>query len=254
MRFSTLTLAACALGVLGGSGSVALADAEAAKAPMYTYYSTWTLPRSKWSDFEKQGPGKATEHAYSAGTLVAYGGDETVVHTEDGQTHDGWFSAMSIAALLDTLNDLMQGGSTKTGVFDSATKHSDLLLVSHYYHWKSGSYKGAYTRSATYKLKESAPDDAVDTIAKSCMVPFLEKELAAGAIVEYEIDEQALHTENPSQFYLDWTTPTAEGQDKVLNDLDSWSKGTPLCGPAINGWLDGEAHRDLLVRGDATYR
>jgi hypothetical protein len=225
------------------------------KPPMYTYYSEWELPRAKWADMEKtRGGNGVMARAFSNGTLVGYGGDETVVHTADGYTHDGWFSSMSMAGLLETLSDLMQGGNTTTAVFASATKHQDQVFSSHYYAWKSGSWKGAYTHSALYKLKDSAQDDAVDTLAKSFMVPLLEKLLAEGTIVEYEIDEQAIHTASPSLFFLVYITPTAEGQDRVMKALGEAIKADPLSGPAFDSLVDFSVHRDFLVRGDATYK
>jgi hypothetical protein len=225
------------------------------KPPMYTYYSQWDIPRAKWGDMEKtRGGNGAMAHAFASGALVGYGGDETVVHTADGYTHDGWFSSLSMAGLLQTLSDLMQGGNTTTAVFASATKHEDQVFSSRYYAWKSGSWKGAYTHSAVYKLKDSAPDDAVDTLAKSFMVPLLEKLLADGTIVEYEIDEQAIHTDSPSLFFMVYITPTAEGQDRVNKALGESIKANPLANPAIDSLVDFSVHRDYLVRGDATYK
>jgi hypothetical protein len=256
----TIRLAAAAFAVLGTlyfpSRSLDAQTMEVKeKASMYTYYSEWDIPRAKWADMEKtRGGNGAMVHAFSSGTLVGYGGDETVVHTADGYTHDGWFSSMSMAGLLQTLSDLMQGGSTTTAVFASATKHEDQVFSSHYYAWKSGSWKGAYTHTAVYKLKDSAPNDAVDTLAKSFMAPLLDKLLAEGTIVEYEIDEQAIHTASPSLFFLVYITPTAEGQDRVMKALGEAIKADPLSGPAFDSMIDFSVHRDYLVRGDATYK
>jgi hypothetical protein len=177
-----------------------------------------------------------------------------VVHTADGYTHDGWFSSMSMAGLLTPLSDLMQGGNTTTAVFASATKHDDQIFSSRYYSWKSGSWKGAYTHTAIYKLKDSAPDDAVDTLAKSFIVPLLDKLLAEGTIVEYEIDEQAVHTDSPALFFLDYITPTADGLDKVTKALGEAIKAEPLASPAFGSMVDFSVHRDVLVRGDVTYK
>jgi hypothetical protein len=225
------------------------------KLPMYTYYSQWDIPRAKWADMEKTRAGNGVmAHAFASGTLVGYGDDETVVHTADGYTHHGWFSSASIAGLLGTLNELMQGGSTTTTVFASATKHEDQVLSSRYYAWRSGSWKGAYTHSSVYKLKDGAPNDAVDTLAKSFIVPLFEKLLAEGTIVEYEIDEQAIHTASPSLFFLVYITPTADGQDRVLKALGEAIKADPFAGPAFDSMVDFSVHRDYLVRGDATYK
>ncbi len=225
------------------------------KPPMYSYEAEWDIPRAKWADMEKARNGNTvTAHAFASGTLVGYGSDETVVHTADGYTHDAWFSSMSMAGLFETLSDLMQGGGTTTAVFASATKHEDLVLASRYYAWKSGSWKGAYTHSAVYKLKDSAPNDALDTMAKSFIVPLFEKLLADGSIVEYEIDEQAIHTDSPSLFYLVYVTPTAAGQDRVDKALDESIKADPLASPAFGAMVDFSVHRDYLVRGDLTYK
>jgi hypothetical protein len=225
------------------------------KPPMYTYEAEWDIPRAKWADLAKARSGEAvTAHAFAAGTLVGYGSDETVVHTADGYTHDSWFSAMSMAGLFQTLSDLMQGGNSTTPVLASANKHEDLVLSSRYYAWKSGSWKGAYTHAAVYKFKDTAADDALDTIAKSFIVPVFEKLLADGSIVEYEIDEQAIHTESPALFYLVYITPTAEGEDRVNKALGEAVKANPLAGPAFGSMVDFSVHRDSLVRGDVTYK
>jgi|SRR5271166_1371697 len=73
----------------------------------------------------------------------------------------------------------------------------------------------AYSYAAIYPLKADAPDDAVDMLAKNMLVPLLEKLLADGTIVEYEIDEQAVHSDAPGMFVIDYLAPTAEGLDKV---------------------------------------
>ena len=225
------------------------------KPPLYTYYSEWAIPRAKWADMDKARAGNGVfTHAFASGTLVGYGDDETVVHTAEGYTHDGWFSSMSMAGLLTTLSDLMQGGNTTTSVFASATKHEDQIFSSRHYSWKSGSWKGAYTHTSIYKLKDSAPDNAVDTLAKSFIVPLLDKLLAEGTIVEYELDEQAVHTDSPALFFLDYITPTADGLDRVTKALGEAIKAEPLAGPAFGSMVDFSVHRDVLVRGDVTYK
>ena len=255
--FRGAVIACGIMGILGAAaGPVGAQTTEVKeKPPMYTYYSQWDLPRAKWAEMQKMRGGTPVfAHAFAGGTLIGYGDDETVVHTADGYTHDGWFSSMSMAGLLQTLADLMQGGSTTGAVFASATKHADEILSSRYYAWKSGSWKGAYTHTAVYKLKDSAPNDAVDVLARNFIVPLMDKLLAQGVIIEYEIDEQAIHTDAPSLFFLDFITPTAEGQDQVLKALGEAVKGEPLSLPAFDSMVDFSAHRDYLVRGDASYK
>jgi hypothetical protein len=47
------------------------------------------------------------------------------------------------------------------------------------------------------KLKPDVSDHAIETLSKSFIVPILEKLLADGSLIEYEIDTEAIHTEAP---------------------------------------------------------
>lgn len=128
------------------------------------------------------------------------------------------------------------------------------MWVSKYYNSHSGSWKGAYTYSAIYQLKPDAPDDAVDTLAKNLIVPLMEKLLAEGAIVEYEIDEQSIHSDAPGMFVIDYISPNAEGLDKFHAALHEAVAKSPLAGPAFGSMVDWTKHRDSLVRTAATYK
>ncbi len=123
-----------------------------------------------------------------------------------------------------------------------------------FYGWRSGSYKGAYTHTAAYTLKADAPSDAVAVLSKSFIVPLMEKLLAAGAIIEYEVDEEAIHTQSPSLFWVEYQSPTSAGLDKANAALDEALKANPLAGPAVGSLVDFAPHRDYLVRGDAVYK
>jgi hypothetical protein len=246
----------CAIAVLGVWTSAAQGqNMEVKEKPkMYTYFATWAIPRARWADMEKSAASdqKTLDSALSSGTLVGYGDDTAVVHQVDGPTHDNWWSAPSMAAVLDVLDSVMKGGTPP--VLASATMHADQILVSRFYNWHSGSYKGAYSHTALYKLKADAPDDAVAAIAKNFIVPLMEKLLAEGAIVEYEVDEEAIHTESPDVFWVDYICPTSAGLDKVNAALSETMKGNPLAGPALGSMMDFAPHRDYLLRSNATYK
>ena len=59
-----------------------------------------------------------------------------------------------------------------------------------------------------YKLKPDVSDHAIETLSKSFIVPILEKLLADGSLIEYEIDTEAIHTEAPGTFWVDVIAPT----------------------------------------------
>jgi hypothetical protein len=159
-----------------------------------------------------------------------------------------------MAGILNVLDELHKTGATTAAVLNSATKHSDALYVSRFYNWKSGSWKGAYTHGASYKLKADAPEDAVATLSTAFIVPFFEKLLAAGAVNEYEVDVEAIHTEAPGTFWIFYITPNAEGLDKVNAALRDALKASPLAGPALDSMVDFVPHRDFLERTNATYK
>ncbi|HUK26681.1 MAG TPA: hypothetical protein VLV49_19040 [Terriglobales bacterium] len=226
------------------------------KPAMYSYVAFWAIPRPQWADEQKlvASETQMLEKALAAGTLIGYGSDQTLIHSADGSTHDTWFSAMSEAALLNFLDGVYKSGIPTSPVDAAATKHWDNLVVSHYYNWHSGSVKGGYTHVSAYQLKPDAPDDAIDTLSKTFVVPLLEKLLADGTIAEYEVDTEAIHTDSPGGFWIVYLSPTAEGLDKVNAALQDGLKANPLASPAFGSMVDFKDHRDYLNRTDAVYK
>ena len=226
------------------------------KPRMYTYVAFWTLPRTQWAEFAKQvaSQEKMLDKAVSDGNVVGFGNDQNLIHQADGPTHDNWFSSMSMAGLMNFLDQVYKAGVPTSPVDVSATKHWDNLVVSRYYNWHSGSWKGVYTHVAMYQLKPDAPTDAVDTLSKNLFVPILEKMLADGTIHEYEIDTEAIHTQAPGAIWVAYIGANAESLDKVGAAVRDAGKANPLISPALSSMVDFTPHRDYLSRTDATYK
>lgn len=226
------------------------------KPPMYSYIANWQIPRAHWADMDKDAAANKTilDKALADGTIIGYGNDENLVHQSDGETHDNWWSAMSMAGLIKVLDMFYASTNRSSDVLASATKHWDLIFVSRYYNWRPGSYKGAYTHVGAYKLKADAPDDAVEALSKNLVVPLLEKMLADGTILEYEIDTQAIHSEAPGVFWISYIAPTPEGLDKVQAAVSDRSKAQPLLASAFGSMTESSGHRDELIKGDGTYK
>jgi hypothetical protein len=226
------------------------------KPPMYGYTALWKIPRTHWSEMPQTvAADKAImDKALADGTIIGYGDDENLVHSGDSQTHDNWWSSMSMAGLLKVLNQLYAAGNTRSPAIDAATGHWDGITVSHYYNWRPGSFKSAYTFISEYELKPDAPDDAVDTLSKAVIVPLLEKMIADGTLIEYEIDELAVHTEAPGTFGILCITPTPEGIDKIFAAIRGAVKAQPLIGPAFGSMTKGSAHRNLLLFSEGVYK
>ena len=226
------------------------------KSPIYIYVGEWSIPRAQWADMEKSEASDQTmlQQAMGAGNIIAYGSDENLVHQHDGPTHDDFWVATSVAGILNMLDQFSKAGSASTPVLASATRHDDSIFVSRWYNWKPGTYKGAYTHGASYKLKADAPNDAVEMLGKNFIVPLMEKMMSEGAIVEYDIDTEWIHTDAPGTFWLFYTTPNAEGLDKVNAGLQQALKNSPMDGPAFGSMVDFTPHRDYLTRTNATFR
>ena len=247
----------CTLAVMAALAAPACAqDEPKEKPPMYSYVGFWNIPRAQWADMEKNNAvdQKILDKALADGTIVGYGNDLNLVHTAEGATHDDWWSAMSMAAMLNVLDKFYKSGTPTSPVLASATKHSDGIFVSRYYNWRPGSYKGAYTRVAYYKLKPDVPEHAIETISKHLIVPVLEKLLADGSIVEYEIDTEAIHTEAPGAFWVDVISPNPDGLDKLNAALRDAGRANPLNSQALDSMVDLAAHRDNLASSTVTYK
>jgi len=225
------------------------------KPAMYSYVANWQIPRAHWADLEKSAATRNAilEKAMADGTLIGYGEDINMVHSADGWTHDNWWSAMSMAGLVKILDQFL---ATEVSASPSAiaTKHYDLVFVSHYYSWKPGAYKGGYVHVSEYKFKADAPDDALDLLAQHLIVPAMDKLVADGTVTEYEIDEMAIHTSAPGTFSIVYVTPTPEGLDTVSAAIRALGKAHPLGIDAFGSFTDDNGHRDELGKGNGVFK
>jgi hypothetical protein len=248
---------ACMFAMMAALATPALAqDEPKEKPPLYSYVGFWNIPRAQWAEMGKADAADQStlQKALADGTIIGYGNDMNLVHQPDGATHDDWWSSMSMAGLMNVLDRFYKSSTVTSPVLASATKHSDSIMVSRYYNWHSGSFKGAYTRTAQYKLKPNAPDDAVETLSKHLFVPLLEKMLADGSILEYEVDTEAIHTDDPGTFWVEFIATNADGLDKFNAAVRDMHKANPLGGPAIDSMVDFTPHRDYLSSSTGIYK
>lgn len=257
-RSCSVFVGLCALALSGLYAAPASAQNSEVKEkpPMYTYVANWQVPRAHWADMEKAADADKAilDKALADGTIVGYGSDKNLVHRPEGYTQDDWWSSTSMAGLLNVLDEMYSSGNTDSPALEAATKHEDQVLVSRYYNWHSGSYKNAPVQVAMYRLKADAPDDAVEVLSKNLVVPLMEKLLADGSIVEYEVDVQAVHTEAPGSFAIVWVATNNDGVDKVNAALREAMQAQPLGGPAFLSMIDFSKHRDELWQGQGTFK
>lgn len=255
-RTLTIFMGLCGPLTVAALATPASAQEVKPKSPMYSYVAEWQAPRDKWPDLEKASDSLTgvLEKAAAGGTLVGYGHDESLVHSVDGSTHDNWWAANSMAGLLKVLEQVRVNATNTSSAMAVATKHWDNIYVSRYYNWKPGAYKSAYSHISLYQLKKEAPDDALDQFSQHLIVPIMEKLLADGSIIEYEVDTEAIHSEDPNMFALVYVSPTPEGLDKVLAAVRDSVKDHPLSGQAFGSLTEDRGHRDYLVKGDVAFK
>jgi hypothetical protein len=225
------------------------------KPPMYTYVANWQVARAHWGDVEGLNTpvNDVLQKALDDGTLVAYGRDTNLVHGLGAETHSVWWSSMSMGGLIKGLEKARAASDANAAALNDA-KHWDTVWVSRFYSWKPGSVKGGYLRVAMYKLKDDAPDDALDNLSEHLVVPVMEKLLGDGTITAYAIFTTAIHTEAPGLFAIDYITPTPDGLDTVQAAVLGSIKAHPLGVQAFGSVTDDSAHRDGLDRIDATFK
>lgn len=257
-KVRSISIGVCVLAISGVwvAPSVAQMMATKQKPPMYSYVANWQIPRAQWGAMQKSMAEDAAtfEKGMSDGTIVGYGSDENRVHTADGETHDDWWSSMSEAGVFNMLDRLYKAGAADSPALESATKHWDEVDVSRFYNWKPGTYKDAYTTAAVYNLKKDAPQDALDNLSKHLIGPLLEKMLADGTIVEWEVDTQAVHTGPQTEFMIVYISPNAEGMDKVEAAVRETIAANPLDGSAFDAVVDSAGHSDEVLRSNVTYK
>jgi hypothetical protein len=256
-NLGTIFAGLCGLASLALSAIPAVAQMQEVKEKpaMFTYVANWQVARDNWSDMDKlNGPvNDALKKLMDDGTIIGHGSDINLVHTEKDSTHDVWWSSMSMAGIVKAL-DAARGNSDEHSAALSNAKHWDNVWVSHYYNWKSGPYKNAYTHVGIYKLKADAPDDAVDSLSQHLLAPVLEKLFADGTVIEYEIDTAAIHTDAPGTFVIVYLTPTPEGIDTVQAAVRDAAKAHALGFQAFESYTDDSGHRDGLDKSEGAYK
>ena len=249
-------LCAVAMFAAGAAPAGAQMSEVKEKPPMYSYVGFWNIPRGQWAEMAKSDEADKSilDKAIANGTIMAYGHDVNMVHQPDQQTHDEWWSAMSMAgcsmcwssstSLAVTLRRCWVMPPNTGMAFMSAGTTTSIM----------GPGRTLYTHGASYKLKADAPNDAVERLSKNLFVPFFEKLLADGAIHEYEVDTEAIHTEDAGRVLVFYLAANAEALDKVNAALAGADKGNPLMARLLVRWWTTLRTVISLVRTNATYK
>lgn len=248
-RFVGVLLVMCVLALMPLGGNQALAQTQNAEKPaLYTYVSEWAVPRAMWADYVKNDAADvdALKKAVADGTLVSFGSFAVLNHQEGQPTHGTWFSASSMANILKVLEGLRSAPEAAAAPL-AAAKHWDYILESRDYNAHSGTFTNGYLRVGNWRAKAGS-NDPDGKIMKATMVALLEKLLADGALHDYQIDQETVHSADPGAFFIAIIANGPEGIDKFNTALDAAEKNNPAGWAGFGSTVDGTGHRDTLAR------
>ncbi|MBU6252691.1 MAG: hypothetical protein KGN98_05825 [Alphaproteobacteria bacterium] len=219
MKCPKWIVSAVALG--GAITSVGAHAAEAKKPPLFTYIAQYAFPRSEWRNIKWQPKELASNKALVRdGTLVGFGQEDSLLHSDNGYTHNRWWAAHSASALLNMIADDSLPADPE---MNKATKHSDGLIISEHYGYRPGTIKNGILFSAAIVFKDDAPKDAQDVLIKQFYEPVLEKMLADGVIAEYDLSNEYVSTNSEMPLYLNFMANSSSAIEKVQVALeDAW--------------------------------
>jgi hypothetical protein len=243
-RSSIILGVVCALAL---SALLAPAPARAQDKTHYTFVSFWAVPRAQWNDFERANAQSIAilEKLVADGTLVAWGYDVTLVHTEDGFSHSNWFVSETQGGILKTLQALQS--VSRTPQLSAATKHRDYMLHSVGHGGKTAQTTSGYIRVAFWHAKPGRGDD-MEQFFKKYIQPDLDAGVADGSVLMYNFDTEVIHTDEPGGYNLAVVYANGDGLDKNAAILAKHAKDDPAVGEGFASMLELKTHRDDLSR------
>ena len=224
-------------------------QSEPVKQPtVYTYVSFFGVPRADWAKFEAAN--KESEKIMSGlvadGTIVGWGDAAVEVHEGlTAPTHVAWFSSMTVAGLTRTLA-ATRAGAPPSGEINY-TMHSDEILMSNVYNWKTGAGPGKFLLVQDWTPKAGQGEQMHEFFVKH-RKPELDALVSDGSIGGYALDSELIHTQAPGPVSLVVEFTSAESMDKFYKQIETMQDKEPLFGMAFSTTIETAAHRDHLLR------
>ena len=220
----------------------AQAQAPAAAEPQtYTFVIQRTIPRSQWAEWETFNEQKyrpVLEKLMADGLIVSWGMFTTLVHVDGYPTHGSWIEAADLASIYKALAELdkLPSPTHRDYLLHSQLRHARPASGTNGYLWvnnthlqpgKGGQYRGLYERFVK---------------------PLLDELVGNGAMVLYAMQNETIHTEDPSQIFDVYFFAGPEGQDKLYAALGDMEKKNTFFSDALDATEVGPPHRDYLAR------
>ncbi len=229
-----------------------VATAQQQETPVFTFVALWNVPRAQWAEFTafaEKNNRPILERLLADGTLVGWGNFNTVVHTEDGYTHGGWFAATSIAGIERALGEFLKLPPNPATL---GARHRDHLFRSLIYKARAASPTSGYLWVSTTQVKPGKGREWRELWEKYTK-PVLDELQANGTLSSYFVEEEHVHTESPSWRYSGYVAPSADAVDKVWAAIVALgqkrtAEERSAIGDAFAEVTVAGAHRDFFAR------
>jgi hypothetical protein len=234
---------------LATGGRLQAQGGDQGKPPVYTYISEWAVPRAEWADMVKldDQDKPLLDKLVADGTLTSYGAYTNLIHQEGEPTHGTWLTATSEGNILKALEAIYAQPGTTTARVQADSKHWDYFMVSRMYNQRSGKSDAGYLGGDVWQVKPGQMR-AYNDLAKTELVPVLEKLIADGTLTAYGMATEDFHTAKLGQVTFYFTTPDAASFDKAGKAIDDAFDKNPALIGALQSMTDREGHRDFLDR------
>jgi len=223
----------------------AKAQAGGGDQAVYTYVALWGVPRPQWGDIEKfyRDAVPTLNKLVADGTILGWGNARNFTHDESGMTHASWITATSFANIhrgLDAVRDALP----QPAAFANS-KHIDQMLRATIHGEKPGASGSGMLWVAHYRVREGQMD-AFTQLFSNEIQPLFDEQMAAGNILGYSLDFQAIHTEETGSVDISYLLPDAAAIDKFQAALEVYQAKHPDAGPAMEAAMDFSVHRDFV--------
>jgi hypothetical protein len=223
----------------------AKAQANGEEQAVYTYVAFWGVPRPQWPQIEKfyKDAVPTLNKLVADGTLVGWGNARNWVHDDSGMTHASWITAASFAKIQQGLA-AVRDALPQPAVFASS-KHTDLVLRATIYGAKPAASGSGMLWVANYHVRPDQMDE-FSRLFESQVQPLFDEQVAAGTILGYWLNFEAVHTESPGAATIAYLLPDAAAIDKFQAALAAYQIKNPDAGPALEATMDYGVHRDVV--------
>ena len=212
---------------------------------MYTYVAMWGVPRAQWAQVEKyyKDAEPTLEKLVADGTLTAWGNSRNWVHDDSGMTHASWVSATSIANIYRA-GAAVHEALPLPAAFATA-KHMDEFLRATIHGGKPGVSGSGMLWVASYQVRSGQVEEFT-RLFEADIKPLFEEQVAAGTVLYFGLNFEAIHTGAPGGVSIAYLMPNAAAIDKFQAALADYEAKHPDTGPALEAVMDIAAHRDYV--------